>query len=89
MIAHGHLEVNGRRAKVPSYLVREGDTIRVRSRDNLQKLYQGVVQEVDRPDSAFLAVEKKDLLVKVMRLPDADDVGLPVDIGSVVELLSR
>lgn len=88
-VAHGHVLVNGRRTSAASYIVAPEDTIQVRKRENLQKLYQSRVEEVDRPAAGFLAVEKKDLLVKVVRLPDADDIGLPVNVSQVVELLSR
>lgn len=88
-VAHGHLLVNGRKTNVPSYIVRAEDTIQVRKRESLQKLYATRVEEFDRPQPAFLAVEKKELVVKVVRLPDMDDVGLPVNVSQVVEFLSR
>jgi small subunit ribosomal protein S4 len=91
-VAHGHVLVNGIRADVPSYLLQAGDTVQVRKRDNLQKLYESRLEEVrqaSRPDAGFLAVEKKDLLFKLIRLPDKDEVGLQVNINLVVELLSR
>lgn len=88
-VAHGHLLVNDRRTDVPSYIVRPGDVIQVRKRENLQKLYTQQKQEGDRIDAPFLAVEEKDLMIKVIRLPEMDDVTLPVNINLVVELLSR
>jgi len=88
-VAHGHLSVNGKRVDVPSYLVDAEDIIQVRKRDNLTKLYATRAEEADRPPSPFLAVEKKDLIIKVIRLPDKDDVGLPVNVNQVVEFLSR
>jgi small subunit ribosomal protein S4 len=88
-VAHGHLLVNGKRTDVPSYLVKPNDTIQVRKRENLQKVYQNLAQDVDRPEVSFLAVDKKELTIKVIRLPDKDDVGLPVNVNVVVELLNR
>ncbi len=88
-VAHGHFILNDKRMDVPSHIVREGDAVQVRSRENLQKIYNKQVEEVDRPPAEFLAAEAKDLVVKVVRLPDIDDVTLPVNIHLVVELLSR
>ena len=88
-ISHGHVTVNGRRTNVPSYLVKAEDVVRIRDKDNLQKLYKTATEETDRPQSAFLMADKADLMIKVMRVPDSDDVGLPVNINQVVELLSR
>ncbi|HLU48473.1 MAG TPA: 30S ribosomal protein S4 [Planctomycetota bacterium] len=86
---HSHVLVNGRRADVPSTILRAGDVIQVRPRENLQKLYSSRVEENDRPAADFLAIDPKELTVKVVRLPEIDDVSLPVNINLVVELLSR
>jgi small subunit ribosomal protein S4 len=88
-ISHGHVLLNGRGADVPSILVNVDDVIQVRKRENLSKLYKATAEEVDRPPSPFLAADKENLLVKVARLPDNEDVGLPVNISQVIEFLSR
>ena len=88
-VAHGHVQVNGRKTDIPSFIVGPEDTVQVRKRENLAKLYGSLVEEVDRPQPAFLAVEKKDLIIKMVRAPDKDDVGLPVNVNQVVEFLSR
>ena len=88
-VSHGHVTVNGRRASIPSYIVKPEDLVQVRKRENLQKAYASRLEETDRPQANFLAVDPKELLIKVVRLPDNDDVGLPVNINQVVELLSR
>ena len=88
-VAHGHVSVNGKKTDIPSFLVGPENVVQVRKRDNLTKLYGTLVEEVDRPQPAFLAVEKKDLLIKMIRHPDKDDVGLPVNVNQVVEFLSR
>ncbi len=88
-VSHGHLLVNGRRTDVPSYLVRPDDVVEVRGKANLQKMYNGIVEEVDRPLPGFLAVEEKSLKIKILRNPDTDDVGLPVNINQVIEFMSR
>ena len=81
--------MNGRRTDIASYIVKPEDVIQVRKRENLQKIYSTRMQDTDRPQSGFLAVEPKDLLIKMVRLPDNDDVGLPVNINQVVEFLGR
>ncbi|MBI4603267.1 MAG: 30S ribosomal protein S4 [Planctomycetes bacterium] len=88
-VSHGHFLVNGRRTDIPSYIVEPEDVIQVRKAENLQKVYSTRCEEVDRPPAAFLAVDPKELTVKVVKLPDKDDVGLPVNVNQVVELLSR
>jgi small subunit ribosomal protein S4 len=88
-IAHGHVTVNGKRMDVPSCLLSPEDVVQIRKRDNLQKIYSTRVEEIDRPQSGFIAAEKKELVIKMIRLPDAEDIGLPVNVNQVVEFLSR
>ena len=88
-VSHGHVTVNGRRTDIPSYLVEPEDVVQVRKRETLQKIYASRIEESDRPQAAFLAIEPKDLLIKMIRLPDNNDVGLPVNFNQVVEFLSR
>jgi small subunit ribosomal protein S4 len=86
---HSHFLVNGRRMNVPSYLVEVGDVIQVRKREKLQKLYASRTDENDRPGAEFIAVDPKELTIRVLRFPEKSDVSLPVNINLVVEFLGR
>ena len=88
-VAHGHVLVNGKRTDVPSCILEAEDVVQIRQRDNLQKIYTARVEEVDRPPAGFIAVEKKDLIIKMIRLPEGEDIGLSVNANQVVEFLSR
>jgi small subunit ribosomal protein S4 len=88
-VSHGHVTVNGRRADIPSMILGAEDTIQVRKRENLTKLYTQRAEESDRTLASYLAVEKKDLIVKMIRLPAVEDVTLQVNVNQVVEFLSR
>lgn len=88
-IAHGHFLVNGRKTDIPSMMMRPGDVIDVRSRGNIEQLYLGCLSETDGAIADWLALDRETLRVTVLRLPTVDDVTLPVDVGMVVELLSR
>ncbi len=89
-VSHGHILVNGRRVDIPSYLVRAGDVITVRSRPKSTKAIKTVVDDVDRevPDFLFRDNAQSPKGV-VMRLPTAEDVTLPVDSALIVELCSK
>ena len=88
-VSHGHVAVNGRRTDVPSLIVKPQDVIQVRKKESLQKLYKGLTEEIDRPTAGYLAADPKELQIRIMRLPDTEDVGLPVNVNQVVELLNR
>jgi len=88
-IGHGHFLVNGRRTDIPSYQVRVGDVIHVKRRDNLSDVYRGYLENSDGRTADWLTVDPARQEVIVARLPAKEDITLPVDIGMVVELLSR
>ena len=90
MISHGHITVNGRLVNIPSYLVRPGDVIRVKSRPKSQDLAAANRTEVNRQLPDFLSmVEGPELEAHVLRLPEPADVSIPVQTQLIVELCSK
>jgi small subunit ribosomal protein S4 len=88
-VAHGHFYVDGRRCDIPSRILRPGEVVYVKPRAALQKIYRGIGETEGGPVAGFLSLDLPRLTIRVERLPLAEDVSLPVEVGSVVELLSR
>jgi small subunit ribosomal protein S4 len=88
-IAHGHFQVNGVKVTSPSYLVRAGDVITVRNRENIRTLYQGVVSEGSGQPVDWVTFDAETLRATVQGLPVSSDVSLPVDVSIVIEFMSR
>ncbi|MDR1141500.1 MAG: 30S ribosomal protein S4 [Planctomycetaceae bacterium] len=89
-VSHGHIQVNGRRVDIPSYLVRMGDVITIRNRPKSAKAIKTVIEEGLRDVPEFLYRDNADIPKGVvMRLPTAEDVTLPVDSALIVELCSK
>jgi small subunit ribosomal protein S4 len=90
MITHGHITLNGRTVNVPSYLVRPGDVIRVKQRPKSGQYVEAVRAENKREVPDFLSlVETPELEGRVLRLPEAADVSIPVQTQLIVELCSK
>ena len=88
-VAHGHFHVNGRTCDRPSYLVRPGDVISVRPRENLKNVYRSLLGESNSEPIDWIAVDADNLSLTVQGLPGPSDISLPVDVNTVVELVSR
>ncbi len=88
-IAHGHFFVNGTKVDKPSYLLRPGDIIEVRGRENLRNLYRGVIANASPDPLDWVSFDSENLKATVLGMPGASDISLPVDANSVVEFLSR
>ncbi len=90
LVRHGHVLVNRRRVDIPSVLVQVGDVISVKNRPksvNMVKArFEGTTPSV--PD--FLELTSTDPPEgKVVRLPGAGDISVPVQVQLVVEMLSK
>lgn len=88
-VAHGHFLLNGEAHNIPSATVRPGDVIHVRREPAIEALYRSCLAETQSAAADWLALDEQDLKVIVHRLPTVEDITLPVEVGLVVELLSR
>ena len=88
-ITHGHFRVNGVKVTKPSYMLRPGDIVEVRGRENLKNLYRGVIANAPPDALDWVSFDSENLKATILGLPGPTDISLPVDANSVVEFLSR
>jgi small subunit ribosomal protein S4 len=90
LITHGHITLNGRRVSIPSYLVRPGDAIQVKSRPKSTQLVQANLAEVPHDVPDFLSrAEGPQPEGHVLRMPEIADMSIPVQPHLIVELCSK
>ena len=90
MVGHGTLFVNGRAVNVPSFLVRPGDKITVRKKDDIVKHVKATLEMLqDRNVPEWLTLNRETLEAEVLRLPTRADAALPVEESLIVELYSK
>jgi small subunit ribosomal protein S4 len=90
LIAHGHIMVNGKKMRIPSYSVRSGDVIEVSKREAIRKITTSAV-ELNKGQQVpqWLEAEPEKLRGKVLNLPRREDVLHPINEQLIVELCSR
>jgi len=88
-IVHGHFQVNGIKVTKPSYILRPGDVVTVRRRENLLNLYRGLADNSSVQPMDWVTFDSDTLRATVQGLPGKEDISLPVDANMVVEFLSR
>ena len=88
-ITHGHFQVNGVKVDKPSYILRPGDVITIRPRENLLEHYRGMAGESSGQALDWLTFDPETLRATVQGNPGPSDISLPVDANTVVEFLSR
>jgi small subunit ribosomal protein S4 len=90
LVNHGLFEVNGHKVDIASYLVKEGDTIKVReNKKDAEIIKQNVEENASRTVPAWLEKNVKSLSGKVLRKPAREDVDLQVEEHFIVELYSK
>ena len=90
LVRHGHNTVNGRRADLPSYRVRPGDEIAVAEKSrNLELIRQNLEAMKGRKVGPWLSLDVEGMKGKFLRLPDREDLALPVNEQLVIEFYSR
>ncbi|NMA54455.1 MAG: 30S ribosomal protein S4 [Firmicutes bacterium] len=90
LVRHGHFAVNGSKVSIPSYRVREGDTISVRPRSKSLPLFQELAElAAARTVPGWLDSNPADLQGTVVRLPEREEIDVPVEEHLIVELYSK
>ena len=90
LVRHGHITVNGRRVGLPSYRVRPGDEIAVAEKSrNLELIRQNLEAMKGRKVGPWLSLDVEGMKGKFLRLPDREDLALPVNEQLVIEFYSR
>jgi small subunit ribosomal protein S4 len=90
LVRHGHFSVNGKKVDIPSYAVRQGDTVAVRSTSSQNPTIQHAMEEVKgRGIPEWLLFDSAALATRVSQLPTREQINLPVQEQLIVELYSK
>lgn len=90
LVRHGHLEVNGRKVDIPSFLVKAGDVITWKERSVKTELYKKVAQDIEsKVIPSWLSLDKENLSGRVLTLPIPDEVAAKFNVKMIVEYYSR
>ena len=90
LVNHGHFELNGRRADIPSMLVKPGDTVTVK--ENALKLehFKALADLAEkRLCPVWLDRDVKKLSGRVLRLPERSEIEGSLNEQLIVEYYSR
>lgn len=90
VVSHGHIMVNGKKMNVPSYQVKAGDVITVRSGSADNAIFRVAKEHGAGKDAPnWLSVDGKTLEGKVLSLPSEEHVIDGLNFPVVIEFYSR
>ena len=90
-VNHGHVEVNGARVNIPSYRVKEGDLIELRSKAKDMALVLEAVQSAERDVPDYVEADHSKMTATFVRIPSLGDVPYAVQMepNLVVEYYAK
>jgi len=90
-VRHNFVKVNGKKVNIPSFLVRVGDVITIKEDESKKKIVKENIEVLAKERSAakWLEIDRTDLKITVIRLPEKEDLTIPVKEQLIVELYSK
>jgi small subunit ribosomal protein S4 len=90
LVRHNHFRLNGKKANIPSILVKVGDVITVNETSRSSEKFKSLVELMQtRIVPKWLEVDKENAVAKVVAQFDREDLDFPVEEQLVVELYSK
>ncbi len=90
LVRHGHFTVNGRKVDIPSFAVRQGDTIGIKATSLENASIAHAREEVKgRGIPEWLSLDAAGTTARIASLPTREQINLPVQEQLIVELYSK
>jgi len=91
IVRHGHIQVNGRRTDIPSFIVKPGDEVSVReSSKNNPTILSSRDATAHAPAPSWMDVDRENLKGRINSMPRRDElVQIPINEQLIVELYSK
>jgi len=91
LVRHGHIQVNGRKVNIPSFVVKPGDTVEVRERSKNNPTILGARDATAHaPSPNWLEVDRDGLKARITGQPKREElVQIQLNEQLIVELYSK
>lgn len=90
LVLHNHFTVNGKKANIPSMLLKAGDVVAVAEGSRTSDKIKAVIEANSaRPIPQWLDFDANTLSGKITVLPNREDIDLDVEEHLIVELYSK
>jgi small subunit ribosomal protein S4 len=92
LVSHGHIKVNGKVVKIPSYILKEGDEISLSSSSLLENV--SIKHSLEVTDSnasrpSYMVYNPETKSAKIVRIPERSELPSKVNEQLIVEFYSK
>ena len=89
LVQHGHFVVNGRRMKIPSYIIRPRDTITVREGSRRRTYFKERAKRLDGGAvPVWMSMDSGTMTARVLTVPTRGEIETPLNEQLIVEYYS-
>ena len=91
IVRHGFVFISGKRVNIPSYIIKEGENIEIKAKEGLTQTIKENIEmsSKERSLSSWLQVDNNNFKIDIVRLPEREDLILPIEEQFIVELYSK
>ncbi len=90
LIRHGHFTLNGKKADIPSIIVRVGDVITLKDKSRSSEKFKILAEQMAAVIAPkWLDVDVAAMSAKVTAIPQRDDIDFPFEEQLIIELYSK
>ncbi|HUF27806.1 MAG TPA: 30S ribosomal protein S4 [Gemmatimonadaceae bacterium] len=90
LVRHRHVEVNGKRVDIPSYLVHPGEEVRIRQKSREQAAIMVAIDQASRgAPLGWIAVDRESFSGRMLERPQRANIPIAAQEQLVVELYSK
>ena len=90
LVTHGHFTINGKKANIPSIIIKQGDVIALASSSRDSEKFKSLLELMETKTAPkWLEVDKANASAKAIALPSREDVDFPFEEHLIVELYSK
>ena len=91
LINHGHIKVNGKKVNIPSYSVKENDSIELKDKSKKMVMVVGALVSKEREIPDYIQMDEKNKKAKFIRVPKLSEIPYPtiMEPNLVIEYYSR
>lgn len=87
---HAHYLVNGKKVDIPSYLLKEGDVVSIKAKSlDSDKIKAVLEANASRPVPTWLDKDAENNSAKITRMPEREEIGVPVEEHLIIEFYSK
>jgi small subunit ribosomal protein S4 len=90
LVSHGHILVNGKKLNIPSYQVKEKDSVELKGKSQASPLFSTIEEDHKHYNPpTWLSFNAKDKKGTVEKQPHYDKTSNPFDLSKILEFYSR